>query len=155
MKSLLILIAACFGAISCTEHAPKTAEVDPVQVFVAAINEKGDLAFESWNGKLKGVDSDSILHFRKDSKVELEDRGIGIQYFRGSYALDPGGRITISLNGYNWKWPAMLLRHDGEDLVLYREDGVTTWPIEASNPDASIEGFWPFRESETEEPNKP
>lgn len=47
----------------------------------------------------------------------------------------------------------MLLRHEGEDLVLYREDGVTTWPIEASNnPDVLIEGFWPFRESE--EPNK-
>lgn len=76
MKSLVILILACFGAINCTEPAPKIAEVDPVQVFVAAINEKGNLAFESWNGKLKGVDSDSILHFRKDSKLELEDGGL-------------------------------------------------------------------------------
>jgi len=46
MKCLIIPIAACFGAISCTEQAPKIAKVDPVKIFVAAINVKGDLAFE-------------------------------------------------------------------------------------------------------------
>ena len=103
------------------------------------------MSFKSWNGNLKGLDSDAVLRFYTDSRVVLEDMGISVLRYEGSYALKSGGAITIRLEGYRWNWPDMILRRDGGDLILNRVDGVTSWPIEAVPSDAGIEGFWPFR----------
>ncbi|MCW1921035.1 hypothetical protein OKA05_00620 [Luteolibacter arcticus] len=147
MKGFPLLLAACLGTLCCSERAPITAGDAPAQALARRIGEKEVVAFQSWNGKRQGGDSDSILHFRKDSKVELEDQGFDLQTFEGTYAVGPGGKVTLQLKGYHSSWPPMLLRGDGGDLLLYREDGMTTWPIETSNPhpEASVDGFWPFR----------
>lgn len=143
---LLLLLAGCFTLGGCGKREVVVAEANPTESLVARIGETGHVVFESWDGKPRGMDSDSALHFYKDSRVVLEDRGIGITYHQGSYDLKPEGRVVVTLKDYREAWPLMILRREGADLLLHHEDSHTSWlPKDHPNPDASVDGFWPFR----------
>jgi hypothetical protein len=122
-----------------------------------SIKENDHVDFESWNGKPRGVDSDSVLHFYKDTRVVLEDRSIGVTHYEGSYDLRPEGRVVVTLKGYRKDWPTMILRRNGTDWLLHREDGHTSWLPKGhpSMSDPRVDGFWPFRASIIRLPNKP
>jgi hypothetical protein len=149
MKNLALLLIACFVLSACGKPEVPATETDLRESFVKSISEIGRIDFESWNGKPRGVDSDSALHFYKDSRVVLEDRGIGITHYEGSYEVRPEGRVVVTLKTYHKDWPLMILRRDGADWLLYREDGHTSWlPKGDPNlPDPRVDGFWPFRAS--------
>lgn len=129
--------------------APRPAGRDPIRSFLQKVSSDGQVVFKSWNGELKGVDSDAILHFGKDSKVELEDRGFSVERYEGFYRFGPGEKVEISLVGYQKAWPAMVLRQEGDTFLLFREDGETSWAAGHPDPEAvaSMNGFWPFRAS--------
>jgi hypothetical protein len=163
MKSHLLLLAICL-VVSCSnqnksnDHTISPIKRDPVADFQGVVRDKGEIEFESWNGKLRGLDNDYRLIFRADSNAILQEFGYaGEDNTKGVYSIRPDGRITLNLQKYHWNWPSMMLRYDSGDLVLFREDGVTAWPIEATKILDSnaprIEGFWPFRSSSKEAPS--
>ncbi len=120
----------------------------PVREFAATLARSGEVVFESWNGELRGTDSDALLYFRRDSDVILEERGVGIRTFEGSFRVDDAGLVVLDLPGFEGSWPTMRLGRDGQELVLHREDGHTSWlPPDFPDHPASVDGFWPFRES--------
>ena len=146
MNKLAQLLAICIFLGGCGEHEVAIPKMDPAASLERRIGETGHVSFESWNGKLRGVDSDSILHFYKDSKVVLEDRGISVAHYEGSYDLRPDGRVAVMLKRYREDWPLMILRLEGTNLLLYREDGHTSWlPKDFPDPDPQADGYWPFR----------
>lgn len=147
MKNLALLLTVCSCLSGCGKPKAPVKKLDPSEILKKQFSEMGHVDFRSWNGNLRGLDSDDVLHFYKDSKVELEDIGYSLLYYKGSYQLRPEGRVAISLSGYGRDWPIMALRREGEDLLLYREDGHTSWlPKGDSNlPCPDVDGFWPFR----------
>jgi hypothetical protein len=149
MKNFVSLLTTCLCFVACGKREALVVEPDPHEALVKCISENGHVDFESWNGKPRGVDSDSALHFYKDSRVVLEDRGLSVSHYEGSYDFGADGRVEVTLKNYREDWPHMILRRDGTDLLLYREDGHTSWlPIGDPNlPEPQVDGFWPFRAS--------
>lgn len=147
----VILAAASLLILSCEEQelsSHQTDTVTPSSELSSKLARSDKVTFESWNGKLRGADSDSLLHFRADSRVVLEERSIGVRTFEGTFEVEPTGRVSIELPEFDGPWPVMALRRDGDDLVLHREDGHTSWlPPDYPDPPASVDGFWPFREA--------
>lgn len=150
MRAIVILVAS-LALLSCSDQGSevaKVAEVSPSRELAERLAQADTVVFESWNGKLKGADSDSLLHFHRDSAVVLEERSIGIRSFEGTYEVDSDGTIKVDIPGYNGSWPTMKLDLDGGDLVLHRQDGHTSWlPPDYPDPPSSVDAFWPFRES--------
>ncbi len=67
----------------------------------------------------------------------------------------PDDRVVVELNGYREDWPMMILRRDGSDFVLDREDGHTSWlPKDFADPQPEVDGYWPFRSKEIKKHNK-
>lgn len=154
MKNFALLVIIPFCLVSCdkpkspvTVADPKIVTTTPDDILVKRIGQTGEVSFKSWNGNLRGLDNDDVLHFRKESKVVLESMSVGVNYFKGTYALTPDGRVSVDIKGIHEPWPPMILRTDGTDLLLYREDGHTSWlpPGDPNLPMPDVDGFWPFR----------
>jgi hypothetical protein len=150
--ALLMTMSFCLGCCDKRE-APVTAadskivSAAPADILVKRIGQTGEVSFKSWNGNLRGLDNDDVLHFYADSKIVLEHRSIGVDHFRGTYDMTPDGRVAVAIKGFHESWPPMVLGVDGTDLLLYREDGHASWlPKGDPNlPEPSVDGFWPFR----------
>lgn len=150
--ALLITMSLCIGGCDRRETPviaadTKNTSVTPPDILIKRIGQTGKVSFKSWNGNLRGVDSDDVLHFYAGSNVMLEHRSIGVDHFRGTYDMTPDGRVVVAIKDFHESWPPMILRVDGADLLLYREDGHTSWlPKGDPNlPKPSVDGFWPFR----------
>jgi hypothetical protein len=142
-------MACCLS--SCYTHDPppvtKSASISPAAILLKRIGTTGQVSFKSRNGNLLGLDNDFILHFYANSKVEFQRMSIGVDHFKGTSYITPNGRVEVSIIGLYEPWPPMILRLDGADLLLYREDGHTSslpkdypYPV-VGQPDA----LWPFR----------
>lgn len=145
---LVVFIGLCgcgMRAAPEVKAVSKVVEADSIKILSKRIGETGHVEFKSWDGRLKGIDSDHVLHFYKGSRIVLESMGYAIAYYEGKYEVRPNGRITVTLVGYHGDWPAMILRCGSDDLLLYREDGETSrFP---GDPYPKIQGFWPFSSS--------
>ncbi len=81
MKSIVLVLAASLGLLGCGERESADTDTDTdtdtdvAKSLMKRIEEADFAAFESWNGILRGIDSDSILRFYRDERVVLEDRG--------------------------------------------------------------------------------
>ena len=117
--------------------------------FLRRLDQEDHVTFESWNGNLKHVDSDQVLHFKKNSKVIMVDMGLGVTQYKGTYEIWPNDRIMVFLDKYPKEWPPMVLSADGEDLLVHRVDGHTSWlpkdHPDVDDPDGHTSGYWPFR----------
>jgi hypothetical protein len=71
---------------------------------------------------------------------------IGVDQFKGTSYITPNGRVEVSILDYHEPWPPMILRVDGDDLLLYREDGHTSsLPKNYPYPNEQSDALWPFR----------
>ena len=48
-------------------------ESEPIEIFLAELDKSEELRFSSRGGMVQGLDSDEILLFKKDGRVELDD----------------------------------------------------------------------------------
>ena len=111
MKAIVILVAS-LALLSCSDQGSevaKVAKVSPSRELAERLTQADTVVFESWDGKLKGADSDSLLHFHRDSAVVLEERSIGIRSFDGTYEVDSDGTVRVDIPGYDGSWPTMKL----------------------------------------------
>jgi hypothetical protein len=146
MKNLTLLVTALLPVCGCGKQDFTTSEESAKDLLLRRATKTSDVTFESWNGKLRGVDNDAILHFYAPPRVVLEERGYSVEHYEGSYELTSEGRVIVSLKRYRENWPVMVLRRDGSNLLLDREDGHTSWlPKDYPDPDPQVDGFWPFR----------
>lgn len=150
--SLLMIIPLCLSFCEKRETPVTAADSKNVttasaDILVKRIGQTGKVSFNSWNGNLRGLDNDDVLHFYNDSKVVLERMSVAVNHFKGTYALTPDGRVVVDIKGIDEPWPPMILRADETDLMLYREDGHTSWlpPGDPNLPEPRVDGFWPFR----------
>ena len=150
--ALLMIIPICLGScemreVPVTATSPKIVTAAPAEILVKRIAQTGEVSFKSWNGNLRGLDHDDVLHFYRESKVVLERMSVDVNNFKGTYALTPDSRVVVDIKGIHEPWPPMILRTDGTDLLLYRQDGHTSWlpPGDPNLPEPRADGFWPFR----------
>ena len=168
MKVFALASLACLVFCGCGKEQinsePKPKEITAVDVFNQRIEENGHLSFESWNGKLRRRDSDIILHFLDHASAVLVDYGIGVSTYEGSYVIHPTGKITVGFVNDEPYGPfreqgtrKMILSKDGEDLLLHREDGHTSWlpKGDSASTHPSIDGFWPLRATPKKHENLP
>jgi len=57
------------------------------------IHDRGAVTFRSWNGKWIGSDSDSDITFLPGSIAYLTEYGAAVVRCKGTYSIDPEGRI--------------------------------------------------------------
>jgi hypothetical protein len=131
------------------------------KLLESRIKAEKEVVFIPWNGQLPEDGSRCTLRFQQGSQIRLDFVGYGIDFFFGSFSFINGSLIEAKIKDGAHRpyiyWPRMVLRRDGEDLLLYREDGKTWWHDiypEAGKPSQrdtwpfypkSIDGFWPLR----------
>lgn len=156
LRTLLIFLFAV--SASGSEPAKESA----VKLLESRIKEEGEVVFIPWNGKLPEDGSNCYVRFKQDSKAGLEFMGYGADLIAGRFSFITAGlsetKLKADFRGHRFTyWPLMVLRRDGEDLLLYREDGKTwwhdlyppagklserdTWPFQPEY----IDNFWPLR----------
>ena len=138
LRTLLIFLFAvsAFGS--------EPAKESPVKLLESRIKEEGEVVFIPWNGKLPKDGSNCYFRLKQESQVHLAYMGYGGDLCSGHFSFTPAGSIEAKLSFIYW--PIMVLRRDGEDLLLYREDGKTWWHDlypPAGKP--SERDTWPFR----------
>ena len=156
LRTLLIFLFAvsAFGSELAKESAEKLLE--------SRIKKEGEVVFIPWNGKLPKDGSNCYLRFKQKSEVGLAFMGYGGDLLAGSFSfitdvlIEPKLRADFRGSRFIY-WPIMVLRRDGEDLLLYRDDGKKwwhdlyppagklserdTWPFQPEY----IDNFWPLR----------
>jgi hypothetical protein len=133
--SLLMLLAGCQTVI--TSVASKRAE-NPAAVteFESRIAKSGSVTFRSWSGRALRSDNDTELTFLLNNAVHMFQWGLALRSFTGTYALEPGGRVTLEFKGYEKKWPHMVL-----------DQALGSLELEPEEPQKNDEwlGYWTFR----------
>jgi hypothetical protein len=150
----IILLAGCRG--------PKAQS--GASLLESRIKEENEVVFVPWNGREAYLGATATFRFRQGSQIRVHFFGMDIRDYVGSYSFlnDTLIEAKIKSDMYPYPymvWPRMVLRRDGEDLLLYREDGITwwhnlypkggktwqrdNWPVYNEN----MEGFWPLRAS--------
>ncbi len=130
-------------------------EESPVETLASLIDEKNKVVFSAWNGDEPPSGQRCELHLQADSKIYLYTLGYGINFIHGTFSILNGSLIEIKMDVSDpfTDWPIMLLERDGEDLLLYRSDGKTSWHDDYPFYPESIDGFWPLRASKMEKPD--
>jgi len=128
--------------------APGPAAPASASDLAALIAKQGSVTFRSFGGKWVGMDGDTDLTFLPNGAVHMFEYGIGVTGYRGTYAIDPGGNITLQLSTFPEAWPVMSMQKDatslllvparnGNDFVMGNRGGVTFAPGQGT--------YWPFR----------
>jgi len=162
MKRLVVIFTLLgFAIAGCTPDEsllPKGSKriIKISDVVNPIIEEQKEVTFASWNGEWKGMDCDTEITLKPDSKVEMTEYGYAVQTYEGKY------KILISDDG---KHSAVFFEFDDSDaymepLVVYKSnDDLLLIPALGSNTFAmgnrsgavvpSGDSFWPFRQRKT------
>ncbi len=74
--------------------------------------------------------------------------GYALVSYRGTFTIDPDGKISIQFGKSSGFWPDMALERDGRSLLLRPADGSTGF-VMGGRAGAYIPGgegsYWPFR----------
>lgn len=120
----------------------------PVSQFQGHIQRNGSITFRSWNGEVLRMDSDTEMTFFPKNRVHMFEWGYTLASYSGRYEIQPDGRITVQLAGFNERWPEMLLDRDATSLLL-RPAGPGQGFVMETRAGAYVPGdrgsYWPFR----------
>ena len=155
----MMLLAGCKNP-----ERQSVAEKSGANLLESRIRQEKEVVFIPWDGKLPEDGSRCTVRFQQGSRIRLYLFGSDIRDYVGSFNFLNDRLIEAKIKSDVWPhpymfWPRMLLRREGEDLLLYREDGTTWWhdlyPKDGSTSrrdtwpfyPESIDGFWPLRAS--------
>ena len=153
MKRLLSCFLLVTILASCDPKSQHTAPALESPLTLAAINTqlvglKGwEWRFESCRGKWYGMDSDSSIVFLPGGRVTVTECGYAVQTYDGLYSVDDKGAISVDLARYNSKWPPMVLRREGDEFLLFRQDDDAAFLMGdrgAATTTSEMKPFWPF-----------
>ena len=143
-----LVLAAVVGCGSPSDVPAQNPLLGPVSEFQGRIQRNGSVTFRSWNGKALRMDSDTEMTFFPNNAVHMFEWGLTLASYGGRYEIQPRGRITIHLEGFNERWPDMLLERDGTSLLLRPADAAQGF-VMGTRGGAVIPGdkgsYWPFR----------
>jgi hypothetical protein len=129
-----------------TSSAPQL-RTPPAVDFEAALDRAGHVTFRSWNGKAFRKDSDTELVFFADRTVRMLEYGIAGVLYRGTFEVDPDGRVSARFAHFPADWPEMLLDRDARSLLLRptRGDGFVMGGRGGAFIGKDQGSYWPFR----------
>ena len=87
--------------------------------FNQSIAQRGKLTFLSFNGRWVGMDADTYLSFMPDGKAVMEECGVGVQDYEGTYQIDGDGIIKMNFDRFRSSLAADAPR-PGQTLALAR-----------------------------------
>lgn len=124
LSCCILLLAGCRE-----QQKQQVADESAASVLESRIKEEKEVVFIPWNGKLPEDGSNCYLRFKQESEVRLDFMGYGGDIHAGHFSFITDASIEAILKSGNSyiNWPRMVLRRDGDDLLLYREDGKTWW----------------------------
>jgi hypothetical protein len=117
-----LAISAVAGCESPSDVPMQNPPPSPVSEFQSHLQGNGSITFRSWNGKALRMDSDTEMTFFPKSVVHMFESGYTLASYSGRHEIQPDGRITVQLNGFNERWPEMLLDRDATSLLLRPAD---------------------------------
>ena len=109
--------------------------------------------FVSRRGVSYGMDSDSSIEFRSNGRARLTEAGYVVNTYEGVYSMNENGVISVNLARYKSQWPKMVLRRDGQDFLLFREDAHNSFEMGergAATEIPEMNPFWPFALTQSE-----
>jgi hypothetical protein len=143
-----LVIAAAAGCGSPADVPAQKPVSGPVPEFQGHIQRNGSITFRSWNGKALHMDSDTEMTFFPNNAVHMFEWGFTLASYSGRYEIQPSGRITMQLKGFNERWPEMLLDRDATSLLLRPADAGQGF-VMGTRGGAYVPGekgsYWPFR----------
>jgi hypothetical protein len=143
-----LAISAVAGCGSPSDVATQNPASDPVSEFQGHIQRNGSITFRSWNGKALRMDSDTEMTFFPKNVVHMFEWGFTLASYSGRYEIQPAGRITVQLKGFNERWPDMRLDRDATSLLLRPADAAQGF-VMGTRGGAYVPGdkgsYWPFR----------
>lgn len=148
-KHLLLIFAIALPCAAQQRSAPpKFLQKSEVVGFIAQRHAAGKtVVFVSRDGKMYGMDSDSVISFEADGKVVLGEFGAGIAGYRGTYEVAKDGSVSIVLKGYEAKWPVMKFSSEVGKMRLYAHkdgDGFVMGGRGGAVETGGMKRFWPF-----------
>ncbi|MDZ4404592.1 hypothetical protein [Prosthecobacter sp.] len=148
-KHLLLIFAIALPCAAQQRSAPpKFLQRSEVVNFISQRHDAGKtVVFVSRDGKMYGMDSDSVISFEPDGKVVLGEYGVGIAGYRGTYQVAKDGSVSIALKGYVAKWPDMRFSNELGKMRLYAHkdgDGFVMGDRGGAFESGSMKRFWPF-----------
>lgn len=150
-KYLLLLIFAI--ALPCNAQQrsapPKFLQKSELVNFIAQRHAAGKtVVFVSRDGKMYGMDSDSVISFEPNGEVVLGEFGVGIAGYRGKYDVAKDGSVSVTLKGYRAKWPEMKFSNELGKMRLYAHkdgDGFVMGDRGGATEMKGMKRFWPFQ----------
>ncbi|MBB5031185.1 energy transducer TonB [Prosthecobacter vanneervenii] len=128
--------------------APRFLQKSEVVNFIFQRHAAGKtVVFVSRDGKIYGMDSDSVISFEPEGRVVLGEFGAGIAGYGGTYQVAKDGSVSISLKGYRAKWPEMRFSNELGKMRLYAPksgDGFVMGGRGGAVEMGGMRPFWPF-----------
>jgi hypothetical protein len=157
-----IILLALFSVVQCLAQVEPTAKSKKpkarppgllngaeVAAFLSERFASGKNAiFCSRDGKLYGMDSDSVVSFGKENSAVIGEYGYTYKGYSGTYAVSDVGIISIALKGYRGNWPEMRIAKEKNATRLYTNSGSTRFVVGGRGGAVETDGmkpFWPFR----------
>jgi hypothetical protein len=142
----MLLIGACVaGPPAFDPKAPHFGEAE-VQEWLSKL--KSGAAFGSRNGHYYGMDSDATIVLMKDKQVVVEEDGVAVQTYKGTFTVDDSGAIHVELKDYRAKWPDMYLYQDKKGTFLFPTDknpGFRLGDRGAGTETSRMAPYWQFK----------
>ncbi len=68
------------------------------------------------------MDSDTELVFFQDGSTGMLEYGFALALYRGTFEVDPSGRVSVEFRDLPAAWPDMMLERDDQSLLLRPPD---------------------------------
>lgn len=154
MRIHIFIAAACLTVTSLTLAVPPRA-AEPLGEHLAGPEtqkwftaHRPSATFVARNGRMYGMDSDAIVRFLNEQKVEVIELGVAPMTYTGSFSVNEAGVIHLALDKYPAKWPDMFLYSGATGVFLNPTDNDPSFKLGGrggATETANMVPYWPFR----------
>lgn len=143
--ALLVLLGCGESQTSSERNAPSV-DTSPAHTFMRALESGREIVFV--DSAEAGPRSDAAsfeLRFTKDSRLNMEQFGYGIDIVPGMYSIHDN-EVTLSFDERrDQPWPNMTLSIEGDQFLLSRNDGLRSFKEHWNVWPEAVERIFPLR----------